>query len=201
MSRLYAPSSHFDRFQEGAMDWLSRLFEMMPVRGRLDLRCSYGAPWHIDQGPGEANEVPYHAVLAGSATLEDPAGGRPLQLKTGDILLLPGNPRHVMHHASGGPPLPAPHRASLNFPITENLGSDERLHLLGGQFAIAPPHDRLLRSYLPPRLVVHAGGQAGQKETAAQPAGLASLMRSESADEHLGRRAILDALSAAIVVL
>ena len=60
------------------MDWLSRLFEMMPVRGRLDLRCSYGAPWRIDQGPGEANEIPYHAVLAGSATLEDPAGGRPL---------------------------------------------------------------------------------------------------------------------------
>ena len=62
------------------MDWLSRLFEMMPVRGRLDLRCSYGAPWRIDQGPGEANEIPYHAVLAGSAMLDDPAGGRPLQL-------------------------------------------------------------------------------------------------------------------------
>ncbi len=73
------------------MDWLSRLFEMMPVRGRLDLRCNYGAPWRIDQGPGEANEIPYHAVLAGSAMLEDPAGGRPLQLKAGDILLLPGS--------------------------------------------------------------------------------------------------------------
>ena len=57
------------------MDWLSRLFEMMPVRGRLDLRCSYGAPWRIDQGPGEANEIPYHAVVGGSALLEDPAGG------------------------------------------------------------------------------------------------------------------------------
>jgi len=56
------------------MDWLSRLFEMMPVRGRLDLRCSYGAPWRIEQGPGSANEIPYHAVLAGSAMLDDPAG-------------------------------------------------------------------------------------------------------------------------------
>ena len=55
------------------MDWLSRLFEMMPVRGRLDLRCSYGAPWRIEQGPGEVNEIPYHAVLAGSAVLDDPA--------------------------------------------------------------------------------------------------------------------------------
>ena len=94
------------------MDWLGRLFEMMPVRGRLDLRCNYGAPWRIDQGPGEANEIPYHAVLAGSATLEDPAGGRPLQLKTGDILLLPGNPRHVMHDGSGAAPLHARNRAS-----------------------------------------------------------------------------------------
>jgi hypothetical protein len=32
-----------DCFLEVTMDWLSRLFEMMPVRGRLDLRCSYGA--------------------------------------------------------------------------------------------------------------------------------------------------------------
>ena len=143
------------------MDWLSRLFEMMPVRGRLDLRCSYGAPWRIEQGPGEANEIPYHAVLAGSAMLEDPAGGRPLQLKAGDILLLPGNPRHVMHDGSGAAPLPARNRASLNFTISENLGSDERLDLLCGHFAIAPPHDRLLRSYLPPRLVVHAGAHAG----------------------------------------
>jgi AraC family transcriptional activator of mtrCDE len=61
------------------MDWLSRLFEMMPVRGRLDLRCTYGTPWRVDQGPSEANEIPYHAVLAGSAMLEDPAVGRPLQ--------------------------------------------------------------------------------------------------------------------------
>src|SRR6202023_680700 len=183
------------------MDGLSRLFEMMPVRGRLDLRCSYGAPWRIDQGPGEANEIPYHAVLAGSARLEDPAGGRPLQLKAGDILLLPGNSRHVMHDGSGAAPLPVRNRASLNFTISENLGSDERLDLLCGHFAIAPPHDRLLRSYLPPRLVVHAGGQAGQKETAAQLAGPVSLIRSQSADDQLGGRAMLNALSTAMFAL
>jgi AraC family transcriptional activator of mtrCDE len=191
-----------DRFQEVAVDWLSRLFEMMPVRGRLDLRCSYGAPWRIDQGPGEANEIPYHAVLAGSATLEDPAGGRPLQqLKAGDILLLPGNSRHVMHDGSGAAPLPVRNRASLNFTISENLGSDERLDLLCGHFAIAPPHDRLLRSYLPPRLVVHADAHAGPRDTAAQLAGLVALMRSESADDHLGGRAMLNALSTAMFAL
>jgi AraC family transcriptional activator of mtrCDE len=183
------------------MDWLSRLFEMMPVRGRLDLRCNYGTPWRIDQGPGKANEIPYHAVLAGSATLEDPAKGRPIQLKAGDILLLPGNPRHVMHDGSGAKPLPARNRASLNFTISENPGSDERLDLLCGHFAIAPPHDRLLRSYLPPLLVVHAGVHAGNDDTAVQLAGLVALMRSESSDDHLGGGAMLNALSTAMFAL
>ena len=160
------------------MDWLSRLFEVMPVRGRLDLRCNYGAPWRIDQGPGAANEIPYHAVLAGSARLEDPAGGRPLQLCAGDILLLPGNSRHVMHDGSGRAPLPAGNRQSLNFTISENHGSEDRLDLLCGHFAVTPPHDRLLRDHLPPRLVVHAG--ANEKGTAAQLVSLVALLRGES---------------------
>jgi AraC family transcriptional regulator, activator of mtrCDE len=58
-----------------------------------------------------------------------------------------------------------------------------------------------LRSYLPPRLVVHAGAHAGQKETAAQLAGLVSLMRGQSADGQLGGRAMLNALSTAMFAL
>jgi AraC family transcriptional activator of mtrCDE len=103
-----------------------------------------------------------------------------------------------MHDGSGAVPLPVRDRASLNFMISENLGSNERLDLLCGHFAVAPPHDRLLRSYLPPRLIVHAGTHAGQKETAAQLAGLVALMRSETADDHLGGRAMLNALSTAM---
>ena len=186
------------------MDWLSRLFEVIPVRGRLDLRCSYGAPWRIDQGPGEVHEIPYHAVVGGSAVLEDPAGGRPLQLKVGDILLLPGNPRHVLHDGSGAPPEPARDRSSLNLTISENAGTGERLDLLCGYFIIAPPHDRLLRNYLPPRLVVHAGDEnvaTVRSGTAAQPAGLVSLMRGESAADRLGGRAMLNALSTAMFAL
>jgi AraC family transcriptional activator of mtrCDE len=182
------------------MDWLSRLFEMMSVRGRLDLRCSYGAPWRIDQGPGESSEIPYHTVVGGSVVLEDPAGGRPLPLQTGDILLLPGNPRHVMHDGSGARPKPARNRQELNLLISENAGKGERLDLLCGHFAIAPPQDRLLRSYLPPRLVVHAHSPDGG-ENATQLAGLVTLMRSESVDDHLGGRAMLNALSTAMFAL
>jgi AraC family transcriptional activator of mtrCDE len=187
-----------------ATDWLSRLFEMVTVRGRLDLRCAYGAPWRIDQGPGETNEIPYHAVIGGFAVLENPAGGRPVQLKTGDILLLPGNPRHVMHDGSGARPRPARNQQHLNLVISENAGTGERLDLLCGHFAIAPPHDRLLRNYLPPLLVVHTrdtGAANARARTASQLAGLVGLLRSESEADHLGGRAMLNALSTAMFAL
>src|ERR687891_2037043 len=112
-----------------AMDWLSRLFEMMPVRGRLDIRCLYGAPWRIEDGPGEINEIPYHAILTGSAVLHDAAGGRPLELKAGDILLLPGNPRHVLDDGSGKKPKRAQNQLTPNLTISENAGKGERLDM------------------------------------------------------------------------
>jgi AraC family transcriptional activator of mtrCDE len=186
------------------MDWLSRLFEMMPARGRVDVRCLYGAPWRIEQGPAGVGEIPYHAVVSGSALLNDPEGGRPLELKAGDILLLPGNPRHVLHDGSGAPPAPARNRSNLNLIISENAGAGERLDMLCGHFVIAPPHDRLLRRYLPPRLVVHAGDcnfKIVRSGTATQLVGLVSLMRGEATGDQLGGRAMLNALSTAMFAL
>lgn len=187
-----------------AADWLSRLFEMMTVRGRLDLRCAYAAPWRIDQGPGNANEIPYHAVVGGSALLENPAGGRPVQLTKGDILLLPGNPRHIIHDGSGARPKRAHNHQHLNLVISENAGKGERLDLLCGHFEIAPPHDRLLRNYLPPILVVRTGvtdASAAHTATAAQLSGLVGLMRTESETDYLGGRAMLNAFSTAMFAL
>jgi AraC family transcriptional activator of mtrCDE len=187
-----------------AVDWLSRLFEMMTVHGRLDLRCAYGEPWRIDQGPGDANEIPYHAVVGGSALLENPAGGRPVQLTAGDILLLPGNPRHIMHDGSGARPKRAQNHQQLNLVISENTGKGDRLDLLCGHFVIAPPHDRLLRNYLPPILVVRTGASRAAAErtaTAVQLSGLVGLMRNEAETDHLGGRAMLNALSTAMFAL
>jgi AraC family transcriptional activator of mtrCDE len=187
-----------------AADWLSQLFEMVTVRGRLDLRCHYGAPWRIDQGPGQPNEIPYHAVVAGSAVLDNPGSGRPLQLNAGDILLLPGNPRHVIHDGSGARPVPARNHAKPNLVISENAGTGERLDLLCGHFAVAPPHDRLLRSYLPSPLVVRAGQHdagSARPKTASQLESLIALIRGESEPDHLGGRAMLNALSTAMFAL
>jgi AraC family transcriptional activator of mtrCDE len=184
------------------MDWLSRLLEMTPVRGRLDLRCLYGAPWRIDEAQAEPGEIPYHVVLGGTAVLDDPAGGPPRHLAAGDILFVARGGAHTLHDGSGAKPVPAHARAGLNVTFSENTGSGERLDMLCGRFVLAASHERLLRDYLPPRLVVRANtGQDAATATAGMVTAVVSMMRTESATEHLGGRAMLNALSTALFTL
>lgn len=53
------------------MDWLSQLLDIMPVSGRLEVRCLYGAPWRVNYEQSGPGEMPYHVIVAGSAVLED----------------------------------------------------------------------------------------------------------------------------------
>ncbi len=186
------------------LDWLSRLLEMVPVHGHLDLRCFYGAPWLIAQDRAGPGEIPYHIVVSGSAVLEDPSGGPRRHLTAGDILLFPHGAAHTLHDGSGESPAPARERATLNMTISENAGTGDRLDMLCGRFVLTPQHERLLRDYLPPRLVVRAPDRSASTErpaTGAQLEGLVTLMRTESALESLGGRAMLNALSTAMFAL
>jgi AraC family transcriptional activator of mtrCDE len=186
------------------MDWLSHLLVMMPVTGRLDLRCLYGAPWRIDQAGADAGAMAYHAVLAGSLVLEDPQGGAPYRLAAGDILLLPSGTAHRLHDGSGAPPVPAHNRLGVNLVFSENAGTGERLDMLCGHFLTSLQHNRLLRAYLPPLLIVRgARGRSTAEQTAAgaQVSSLVALMRAESDKESLGGRAMLNAFSSALFTL
>jgi AraC family transcriptional regulator, activator of mtrCDE len=186
------------------MDWLSRLLDMTPVRGRLDLRCLYGAPWRIDQAHAQTSEIPYHVVLAGTAVLDDPAGGPPLRLDAGDMLLFSQGDAHVLHDGSGAPAKPAHHHETTNVIVSENVGKGERLEMLCGHFVVTAAHERLLRGYLPSRLVVRAAdreGSTAKPETAAELKGLVALMRMASSSDGLGGRAMLNALSTALFAL
>ena len=106
----------------GSMDWLSSLLTMMPVSGQLELRCFYGAPWRVAYEPSEAGHMPYHVVVAGSAVLDNPAGGAPQYLAAGDILLILHGGAHVLHDGSGSRPAQARARANLNLTISQNAG-------------------------------------------------------------------------------
>ena len=194
------------------MDWLSRLLEMTLVSGHLDIRCFFGAPWRLEFD-SPSGEIPYHIVVGGSAVLEARWGNEPHltagwrgapHLTAGDIIMLPHGGAYSLHDGSAAPPMPARYRASLNLTISENAGTGERLDMMCGRFVLAPHHDRLLRTYLPPILVVSApdrSASTARPGTGLELAGLVNLMRSESAVDGLGGRAMLNALSTAMFTL
>jgi len=75
---------------------------------------------------------------------------------------------------------------------------------LCGRFIVAPPHDRLIRTYLPLELVVRteAIGMATQTLPQAERLNrLVALMRVEAMDNEVGSGAVLNALSSALFAL
>ncbi|RWP92545.1 MAG: AraC family transcriptional regulator [Mesorhizobium sp.] len=187
------------------VDWLSHLLQIITVTGQLEVRCAYGAPWRVAWSKAAANEIPYHVIVKGRAILEDPETRAARELLSGDIVLLPHGAAHVLHDGSGQTPIPTQQRrGSAGWMLSENDGQGEQLDLLCGRFFVAPPHDRLIRNYLPANLVTRAvdsHGEDGMGSASNQLAGLVGLMRMESAGDRAGGRAILNALSSALFTL
>lgn len=187
------------------VDWLSQLLQMITVTGRLEVRCVYGAPWRVAWPQSAAHEIPYHVVLKGRAIVENPQTQKTLELVAGDIVLLPHGSAHVLHDGSGQAPGRTHNRhGAAGWMLSQNDGPGEQLDLLCGRFLIEPPHDRLIRSYLPTNLVVSALGNHREEASASAShhlAGLLELMRMESTGDKLGGCAMLNALTSALFTL
>jgi AraC family transcriptional activator of mtrCDE len=187
------------------VDWLSHLLQMITITGQLEVRCAYGAPWRVAWPRSAANEIPYHVVLKGRAIIEDPETRTTRELVGGDIVLLPHGSAHVLHDGSGHTPgLTYNSQRSAGWMLSANDGQGDRLDMLCGRFFIGPPHDRLIRNYLPTDLVVRAmdgDDEEGVGSAANHLANLVGLMRMESAGDKPGSNAILNALSSALFTL
>ena len=185
-------------------DWLTRLMELMTVTGKLEVRCAMGAPWALKYTQAGAQEMPYHVVLTGRAVFENSDNGATYELRAGDIALLPHGSAHVLRDGSGAAPIPAKVRRSGSLLVSENSGAGEALDMLCGRFVVAPPHDRIIRSYLPSELVVRTediGIAAQSLPQAERLSRLVALMRAEAMDNEVGSGAILNALSSALFAL
>ncbi|MGO7164771.1 cupin domain-containing protein, partial [Rhizobium johnstonii] len=181
------------------------LLQIVTVTGQLEVRCAYGAPWRLTWSRAAANEIPYHVIVKGRAIFEDPETRTARELVSGDIVLLPHGAAHVLHDGSGKTPIPTQQRkGSAGWMLSENDSQGEQLDLLCGRFFISPPHDRLIRNYLPTNLVARTGNDVGKDGIGSatdQLASLVGLMRMESAGDRAGGRAVLNALSSALFTL
>src|SRR5262249_27254033 len=76
-----------------------------------------------------------------------------------------------------------------------------------GRIILAPPHDRMIRAYLPARLVTRTSAAKGSRREGMHGAaheqlnGLVALMRTEASADNLGGYAMMNALSAALFAL
>ncbi|MCX5544785.1 AraC family transcriptional regulator [Paraburkholderia sp. CNPSo 3076] len=187
------------------VDWLSHLLQLITVTGRPEVRCAYGAPWRVVWDQAATHEIPYHVVLKGKAIIEDPETGMAKELVAGDIVLLPHGSAHVLHDGSGIQPGPTRERQDLaGWTFSENDGAGEHLDMLCGRFFIAPPHDRLIRNYLPTNLVVRTTSIDDESdfESVSNPlANFVRLMRDESTGEKVGGYAVLNSLSSALFTI
>jgi AraC family transcriptional activator of mtrCDE len=79
--------------------------------------------------------------------------------------------------------------------------------MLCGRIIVAPPHDRLIRGYLPARLVTRTSVEKSHAKNGSQGIareqlnGLVALMRTEAGADNLGGYAMMNALSAALFAL
>jgi AraC family transcriptional activator of mtrCDE len=187
------------------VDWLSHLLQIITVTGRLEVRCAYGAPWRVAWPRSAEHEIPYHVVLKGRAIIEDPEARTTEELVGGDIVLLPHGSAHVLHDGSGDVPGPTYNsERAAGWMLSANDGQGEYLDMLCGRFFIGPPHDRLIRDYLPTNLVVRAMDGKDDEDIGSASndlANLVGLMRKESAGDKPGGNAILNALSSALFTL
>ena len=187
------------------VDWLSHLLQMITVTGQLEVRCAYGAPWRVAWPRAAAHEIPYHVVLKGRAIVEDPENRTVKELVGGDIVLMPHGSAHVLHDGSGRTPGPTYNsQRAGGWMLSANDGQGEHLDMLCGRFFIGPPHDRLIRDYLPTNLVVRAMDGKGERDIGSasnQLASLVGLMRVETANDRPGSNAMLNALSSALFTL
>ncbi|HTJ94839.1 MAG TPA: cupin domain-containing protein, partial [Pararobbsia sp.] len=186
------------------MDLLSRLLSLMPVSGRIDVRCHLGAPWAIAHEQAGVRDIPYHVLLSGEAVIES-GEAPPLTMRAGDIVLFPRGAAHRLHDGSGKRARPIQIRETPTLTIKENKGTGAPMDLLCGTFVVASVQDRLLRDHLPDRLVVRIGasqpmaGSTREKPAAATTNGKAqgTRRRIASPDHDDGLRSDADAVSAA----
>ena len=186
------------------IDWLTRFMELVTITGKVEVRCAMRAPWAIEYAQAGTQEMPYHVVLTGTAIFENLDNGARYVLQPGDIALLPHASAHVLRDVNGGAPGRTTLRTSGSLLVNESSGAGEPFDMLCGRFVVAPPHDRLIRSYLPLELVVRTEdvSTANQSQPQAERLNrLVALMRAEAMDNEVGGGAVLNALSSALFAL
>ena len=189
------------------MDALSHLVTLLDPRGRMELRCLFGAAFaapHDAVGPWRA---PFHVVLRGGCELWLPEEDRLVVLRPGTLLVLPRGSAHTLRaHDPGRASSPSRKagarlrtEAGALVDVKTNVRDPDRaeIEILCGEFEFRGRRRSALLDALPASLVV----EFAERPEFGWLQGLLRMMAHEIAHQGAGATAIVAELSGAVFTL
>ena len=185
------------------MDALSQLVTLLDPRGRMELRCLFGAAFatpHDAIGPWRA---PFHVVLRGTCELWLPEENRAVLLRPGTLLVLPRGSAHTLraHDPARASRAPARIRTQAGelVDVKTNVRDAGRaeIEILCGEFEFRGRRRSALLDALPASLVV----EFAERPEFGWLQGLLRMMAHEIAQQGAGAAAIVAELSGAVFTL
>ncbi len=183
------------------MDPLSRLVTLLDPRGRMELRCLFGATFaapHDALGPWRA---PFHVVLRGECELWLPDGDRTIMLRPGSLLVLPRGAAHTLRasapRAGAGARVRTQPGALVDLKTNVRKPEQADIEILCGEFEFRGRRRSALLEALPEALVV----EFAERPEFGWLQGLLRMMAHEIAQQDAGAAAIVAELSGAVFTL
>ena len=179
------------------MDPLSHLVTLLDPRGRMELRCLFGAAFaapHSAVGPWHA---PFHVVLRGECELWLPDSGRTVALGPGTLLVLPRGSAHMLRAGRSPARIRTQPGAIVDVKTNVRRPAQADIEILCGEFEFRGRRRSALLEALPDALVVEFAERPGFGWLQ----GLLRMMAHEIAQQDAGAAAIVAELSGAVFTL
>ncbi|MFF7209459.1 AraC family transcriptional regulator [Streptomyces sp. NPDC008238] len=179
------------------MDTLSRVVHLARLRGSVDIRCLIAGSHTMDNPAGGTGSSPFHLLLEGECTLELP--DRSIDLRAGDMVLLPHGTAHRVHTHGPGPAISVEHRDVGPYALlsgTGPVGDVVPVDLFCGHYTWERGAGQVLMGMLPEVLHVPLGAGPGSPLAL-----LSAFMRDEARTAGPGTEAVLDSLCDVLLTL
>ncbi len=181
------------------MDPLSQLVTLLDPRGRMELRCLFGAAFsapHDAIGPWRA---PFHVVLRGECELWLPGSRRSVTLRPGSLLVLPRGAAHTLRASPPRAGARVRTQPGALVDLKTNVRKPEQadIEILCGEFEFRGRRRSALLEALPECLVV----EFAQRPEFGWLQGLLRMMAHEIEHQAAGAAAIVAELSGAVFTL
>ena len=181
------------------MDPLSQLVTLLEPRGRMELRCLFGAAFAAPHDSTAPWHAPFHVVLRGECALWLPDGDRTITLRPGSLLVLPRGSAHTLRAGRAGDAARIRTRAGELVDVKTNVRHPAQadIEILCGEFEFRGRRRSALLEALPDCLVV----EFAERPEFGWLQGLLRMMAHEIAHQDAGASAIVAELSGAVFTL